>query len=292
MTDKIRSIGLVAKPGNEEAISLARDLAAWLLDRGLVPALDETLTGLKDLAGSFELTDYAAQDLIVVLGGDGTMLHAARQAGLSGVPLVGINLGSLGFLTAVTVAQTFPALEMILRGELRPEERMRLRVKVERRGRLVFESVVLNDVVLTKEALARIVDLATSIDGRRLTDYRADGLIVSTPTGSTAYNLSAGGPILHPLLSAMIVTPICPFTLANRPLVVPGTAELKVGLGPGAEGVYLTCDGQEGLSLAAEDQVIVSRTKTLKLFPSPTADHYSILRTKLGWGNHGTNPAS
>jgi len=292
MTKKIRSIGLVAKPGHREAVDLAREVVAWLKERGLSPAVDETLAELAGQSGVKPLGDFSCQDLIVVLGGDGTMLHAARRAGLCGVPLVGVNLGSLGFLTAVTVAQTFPTLELILQGELGAEERMRLQVRVERNKEPVFESVVLNDVVLTKEALARIVDLAASIDGRHLTDYRADGLIISTPTGSTAYNLSAGGPILHPLLSAMIVTPICPFTLANRPLVVPGTAQLRVRLGPGAEGVFLTCDGQEGFSLTAQDRVLVARTKNLKLFPSPTADHYSILRTKLGWGDGGANPTA
>ncbi len=283
----MKSVGLVAKPGHGEAVTLSRELIAWLGERGIRSALDPDL-GQSLGPGDFtQLEDYPDQDLIIVLGGDGTLLRAARGVGLSNVPLLGVNLGSLGFLTAVTVDQVFDTLEMIIRGELSPEERMRLSVRVVREGRTVFESLILNDAVLNKAALARILDLSASIDGRRLTDYRADGLIVSTPTGSTAYNLSAGGPILHPSLSAMIITPICPFVLANRPLVVPGEVELTVKSSPSAEDVYLTCDGQEGFPLVPGDGVVISRTRNLWLFPSPSTDHYSILRTKLGWGVGG-----
>ncbi len=285
----MKSVGLVAKPGHEEAITLSRELIRWFKDRGIVSVLDPVL-GQSLGSGEFTpLDDYSCQDLIIVLGGDGTLLHAARGVGLCDVPLLGVNLGSLGFLTAVTTEQVFDTLEKIIQGEMSPEKRMRLEVRVVRDGATVFESVVLNDAVLNKAALARILDLSVSIDGRRLTDYRADGLIISTPTGSTAYNLSAGGPILHPSLSAMIITPICPFVLANRPLVVPGEAELTVKSSPMAEDVFLTCDGQEGLPLVPNDSVVISRTKTLWLFPSPSSDHYSILRTKLGWGVGGSN---
>lgn len=283
----MKSVGLVAKPGHGEAVVLTRELLGWLGQRGIRAALDPELGGRLDQGGFEELSDYGGQDLIIVLGGDGTLLHAARGVGLGDVPLLGVNLGSLGFLTAVTVDQVFETLEMIIRGELSAEQRMRLSVRVVREERTVFESLVLNDAVLNKAALARILDLSATIDGRRLTDYRADGLIVSTPTGSTAYNLSAGGPILHPSLSAMIITPICPFVLANRPLVVPGEAELTVQSSSSAEDVFLTCDGQEGFPLVAGDSVVISRTKNLWLFPSPSTDHYSILRTKLGWGVSG-----
>ena len=284
----MKSVGLVAKPGHSEAVVLSRELIAWFQKRGVEFALEPGLgrdLGLEDFT---RLNDFCDHDFIVVLGGDGTLLHAARRVGLCKVPLLGVNLGNLGFLTAVATGQVFAALEKIFQGELAPEERMRLAVRVVRGDKTIFESVVLNDAVLTKEALARILDLSASINGRRLTDYRADGLIVSTPTGSTAYNLSAGGPILHPSLSAMIITPICPFILANRPLVVPGEVELTIKPGPSAEDVYLTCDGQEGLPLTLNDKVVISRTKSLWLFPSPLTDHYSILRTKLGWGVTGT----
>ena len=284
----MRSVGLVAKPGHDEAVTLSQRLRGWLEERGIESALEPDLgksLGLKDFT---PLDDYRLQDLIIVLGGDGTLLHAARRVGLGQVPLLGVNLGSLGFLTAVTTDQIFDTLEMIRQGVLSAEERMRLAVRVVRDGETLFESFVLNDVVLTKEALARILDLSAAVDGRKLTDYRADGLIISTPTGSTAYNLSAGGPILHPSLSAMIITPICPFILANRPLVVPGEVELEIRPGPSAEDIYLTCDGQEGLPLVRDDSVLISRTKSLWLFPSPSTDHYAILRTKLGWGVGGS----
>ena len=283
----MKSVGLVAKPGHEEAVVLTRKLIAWLGEKGVEAALDPDLGQSLGRDGFSLLKDYDRQDLIIVLGGDGTLLRAARGVGLGGVPLLGVNLGSLGFLTAITVDKVFDTLELIIQGELSAEQRMRLSVRVVREGQTVFESLVLNDAVLNKAALARILDLSATIDGRRLTDYRADGLIVATPTGSTAYNLSAGGPILHPSLSAMIITPICPFVLANRPLVVPGEVELTVKSSSAAEDVYLTCDGQEGFALAAGDSVLISRTKNLWLFPSPSTDHYSILRTKLGWGVSG-----
>jgi NAD+ kinase len=283
----MRAVGLVARPGHEAALGLARKLVEWLQKQGVTAAVDDDLAQALPMAAPLGPEDYGRQDLVVVLGGDGTLLRAAGRVGLHDVPLLGVNLGGLGFLTAVTTAELFPSLEMILEGRLKPQERMRLAVRVVREGRPVGGSLVLNDIVLAKDAQARIVELSAAIDGRRLTDYRADGLIVATPTGSTAYNLSAGGPILHPGLKAMIITPICPFTLANRPLVVPGAVELTLRLGPRTQRLHLIGDGQEGLPLGPEDEVVVNQAKGLLLFPSPTADHYAILRTKLGWGSAG-----
>lgn len=285
----IRSVGLVAKPGHHESVDYAQKLILWLESRSITVRVEERLGELMKADKVRLMPDarYPEQDLIIVLGGDGTLLHAALRVGLSGVPLLGVNLGSLGFLTEITTAELFPTLDLILAGELRPEGRMRLRVELFRREKTVFEAVVLNDAVLSKGALARIVDLTTTIDGRHLTGYRADGLIISTPTGSTAYNLSAGGPILHPMLTAMIITPICPFTLANRPLVVRADSVLTVELGDGAKDVFLTCDGQEGVAMESGDRLVIGQTDPLRLYPSPTADHYSILRTKLGWGDGG-----
>ena len=282
----MQRVGLVLKPGQPNLTERARELVEWLTGRGIRAAAEEEVRSCLDSPHVAPLAeaDFQDQDLLVVLGGDGTLLRAARLAHLSGVPLLGVNLGGLGFLTAVTTEELLPTLQKILNGRLRPEERMRLDVQVARGGEIVFKSVVLNDAVLTKGALARIVDLTAAIDGRHLTDYRADGLIIATPTGSTAYNLSAGGPILDPTLAAMILTPICPFTLANRPLVVADTVRVAVRLGGRAEDVYLTCDGQEGLPLLPGDELTVRRSQNLKLFPSPFHDHLSILRTKLGWG--------
>jgi NAD+ kinase len=285
----MKRFGVVAKPRQEDLAPTVRQLIGWLKERGVETFLDENLSRLlePDRPALLNSETLAQQNLVIVLGGDGTLLRAARLVGLSDVPLLGVNLGGLGFLTAVTTEELFPTLETILKGEHAPEERMRLGVKVVRQGKTIFECVVLNDAVLTKAALARIVDLTASVGGKHLTDYRADGLIIATPTGSTAYNLSAGGPILQPTLSAMILTPICPFTLSNRPLVVSEEAEVTVRLGRNAEDVYLTCDGQEGLPLLSGDLLVINRTPGLKLFPSPFHDHFAILRTKLGWGVAG-----
>lgn len=285
----MRRVGLVIKSGQARLADLARELIGWLASKGLAVAVEEEFLARLQADQVVPLSPLACwqQDLIIVLGGDGTLLRAARLVGLSGVPLLGVNLGGLGFLTAVAADKLWPTLEKILSGGLKPTERMRLAVRAERSGQVIFEAVVLNDVVLTKGALARIIDLTAAINGQHLTDYRADGLIVATPTGSTAYNLSAGGPILDPSLAAMILTPICPFTLANRPLVVAETARLSIKVGRRAEDVYLTCDGQEGLPLLPEDEVVVVRSQNLKLFPSPFQDYFSILRTKLGWGEVG-----
>jgi len=286
----MKRVGLVAKRGQFLG-PLAQELIGWLRDRGVAAAAEEELLARLDLPGLKPLAeaDYPAQDLIVVLGGDGTMLHAARQVGPSQVPLLGVNLGGLGYLTAVTIGELFPTLELIQAGRLRPQERMRLAVRVNRAGETIFEALVLNDAVINKGALARVVDLTAAIDGQFLTAYRADGLIVSTPTGSTAYNLSAGGPILHPSLSAMILTPICPFTLANRPLVVADSAEITLELAGHLGNVYLTCDGQRGRQLGAGDKIVIRRSTSLRLFTSPSQDHFSILRTKLGWGASGNS---
>ncbi len=284
----MKRVGLTLKLGQRELAPLSEKLIGWLKERDLQTAVDgDAGPGLQTLAAPLTGPDYAAQDLIIVLGGDGTLLHAARQVGLSGVPLLGVNLGGLGFLTAVSIDELFPTLEMILAGQLAPQERMRLKVEVIRDDQIIFQRVVLNDVVLNKGAVSRIVDLSADIDGEHLTDYRADGLIIATPTGSTAYNLSAGGPILHPTLAAVILTPICPFTLANRPLVVADRARITVQLGRHVNDVHLACDGQEDLPLTPEDQVVITRGQNLKLFPSPFQDHFSILRTKLGWGLGG-----
>ncbi len=301
----MKRVGLVPKPslarpeaaGKEQLLPLVRKLLEWLAVRGVKAAVSPELLALLDSVGIDSVTEltgqaYAEQDLIVVLGGDGTMLHAARRLGQSDVPLLGVNLGGLGFLTAVTVGELFDTLEMIAAGKLTPEERMRLSVNVRRGEEVVFESLVLNDAVLTKGALARIVDLSASIDGQHLTRYRADGLIVATPTGSTAYNLSAGGPILHPTLEAMILTPICPFTLANRPLVISHASEVTIWAEDSAEDLYLTCDGQQGTPLQGGDVITIGRAGGLKLMPSPFHGHFAILRTKLGWGLAGSSGAS
>jgi NAD+ kinase len=201
-----------------------------------------------------------------------------------GVPILGVNLGGLGFLTATTLDEMLPALEALLAGRLAVEERMMLAARLVRGGQALSEHIALNDVVITKSAMSRIIDLSVSVDGRHATGYRADGLIVSTPTGSTAYNLSVGGPILFPTLDAVVLTPIAPHTLSNRPIVLPGTQRIDVTL-RGESEVMLTMDGQVGVHLRSGDVVQIEKAAArIRLLRFPQKDFFSVLRTKLKWG--------
>jgi NAD+ kinase len=223
-------------------------------------------------------------DALIVLGGDGTLLSMARAVGDLGVPILGVNLGQLGFLTATTLDEMLPALEALVAGDLAVEERMLLRARLIRGGQVVGEYGALNDVVITKSAMSRIINLAVSVDGRHATAYRADGLIISTPTGSTAYNLSAGGPILFPTMDAVVLTPIAPHTLGNRPIVLPGAQRIDVTLRADQE-VMLTMDGQVGVPLRERDTVEVRKAAArIRLLRFDQKDFFSVLRTKLKWG--------
>jgi len=223
---------------------------------------------------------------VVVLGGDGTLISVARLVGDRRVPILGINLGSLGFLTEITVDELYDALQACLTGEYQTSERMMLHCIVEREGRTVAEHRVLNDAVINKGALARIIDLAASINGRYLTSFKADGLIISSPTGSTGYSLSANGPIIDPSLECIVITPICPHTLTNRPIVVTDESVISITVASSFdEKVYLTLDGQVGFELHEGDSVEVRRAlKTTSLVMSRSRDYFEILRTKLKWG--------
>lgn len=274
---------IIYKRGREDAARLAQELIAWLISEGFRATARENLPD----TGTFEPSSSPPMDAdaIVVLGGDGTLLSVARQVAHQAIPIVGVNLGGLGFLTEISRERCFHDLGHVLAGAYEIEERMRLRVVIERAGRQVFVQTVLNDAVINKGALARIVDLDTHIDGRYLTHYRADGLIVATPTGSTAYNLSAGGPIVYPTAQAVILTPICPFTLTNRPIILPASSVIQVKLDDKAQDVTLTCDGQVGHRLAPNDTISIAMSPyTLKLIKPVTTDYFEILRTKLKWG--------
>jgi NAD+ kinase len=227
----------------------------------------------------------ARADAVVVLGGDGTLLAASHLLEKT-VPVLGVNFGSLGFLTEITTPELFPALDGVLRGDYRYDERRLLRATVRRVEEPEVAGDVLNDVVVTKAALSRIIELEVTIDGLFVSSFRADGLIVSSPTGSTAYNLAAGGPILHPVLPAVVLTPICPHMLTNRPLVVGDEAVVEVRLRAAREGeVHITFDGQRGFPLASTDVVTVTRSPhSLRLVKAPGRDYYEVLRTKLKWG--------
>jgi NAD+ kinase len=224
-------------------------------------------------------------DLVVVLGGDGTLLKAARLYGGRGAPILGVNLGGLGFLTEINLEEFYATLGTILEGRFQTEARMMLVAEIIRQGLVLTPTCFLNDAVINKGALARIVDLETSIDDLFLTSYRGDGLIVATPTGSTAYNLAAGGPILHPALRTMILTPICPFTLTNRPIIVQDNSVIEIRLGSKARDVWVTFDGQIGYPLEAGDLVRIKKAPVqIELIKSPFKNYFEILRTKLKWG--------
>lgn len=282
----MRAVGIATKPRRPEAAEVVRALLAWLEERGCGALIDHetaALLGRKDGLPRERLTAQA--DLVVVLGGDGTLLSVARTAALREVPLLGVNLGGLGFLTEVPMDELFPVLAAVLDGEVKPTRRLMLACQVSRGGATVADYVALNDAVINKGAMSRIIDLETFIDGEYVTTYRADGLIVSTPTGSTAYCLAAGGPILYPTLGALVLTPICPHTLTNRPVVVPDTVRIEIVQGSASEEVSLTLDGQIGFHLQHRDVIAIQRApRMLPLVASPKRNYFEVLRAKLKWG--------
>jgi len=279
-------IGIVAKP-RKPADEVVKSLVGWLTERGHKVVLDEDTAVLAGLESTYKKSEIPGlTELMVVLGGDGTLLSVARLVGEKEVPLLAVNLGALGFLTEVTLDEIYPALEKVLEGDYILDERSMLEAHVHRQGERIARYQVLNDVVIHKGTLARIIDLETFIDDYYLTTYRADGLIISTPTGSTAYSLAAGGPIIHPSLPAVILNPICPFTLGQRPLVIPDTlGRVTVTLLTENEDVFLTLDGQVGFALRVRDTVEIRKAPyTIKLVKSPYRNYFEVLRTKLKWG--------
>ena len=283
----IRAVGIVSKPRKEEISALVPQLVEWLRSRSLEVFCDKE-TAACIAPGGPELAREELPrkvDLLLVLGGDGTLLAAARLLDDHNVPILPVNLGGLGFLTSVTLEELYPILEQVLAGQHRISERMMLQAEVIRGGRTVERHRALNDAVLNKAALARIIDFDLSIDGGFVCSYKADGLIISTPTGSTAYSLAAGGPILYPVLDAFVITPICPHTLTNRPLVIAETAKVEVDFRTSEEPVYLTVDGQVGVNLSPGDRIVVVKAKTkLQLVRPPAKTYFEVLRNKLKWG--------
>ncbi len=280
-------IGIFAKVDRPEAREVVPRLVEWLIARGRQVLLEKETAGLVEQAPSaVRKADLPAQvDLIIVLGGDGTLLSMARLVGELAVPILGVNLGGLGFLTATTQEDLFPALDALFRGEMLVEERMMLAAQVTRGQDRLTGYVALNDVVITKSAMSRIITLAVSVEGQFATGYRADGLIVSTPTGSTAYSLSAGGPIVYPTMDAVVLTPICSHTLTNRPIVLPANLPIEITLLTGEQEVMLTLDGQVGLALEQGDIVEVRQASPrIRLVRDPRRHFFSVLRTKLKWG--------
>ena len=283
----MKRVGLVAKPHAHGLSDLLHRLLPWLVERNVEVFLDkETAAAIGETTGYDKSALPDMVECMIVLGGDGTLLSVARLLEERDLPILGVNLGSVGFLTETAVADLFPSLEKVLEGQYTVQRRIRLKTFLHRHGERVSQPTVLNDVVINKGTLARIINLETYVDDLYLTSYRADGLIVSTPTGSTAYSMAAGGPIVYPDINALILTPICPYTLGQRPLVLPDTAKIEVMLQTPNEDVLLTLDGQVGTILRYRDVVEIRRaTHPLQLICPMKTDHYfHILRQKLKWG--------
>ena len=287
-----KRVGIVVKPHQPDALKTICGVVKWLNERGL------TLVGGPELEREriqqetgcnvevFELEKLAASvDLMLVLGGDGTMIATARMIGDTEVPVLGVNYGGLGYLAEFRIEELYVALESILSGNYRLDKRVMLAVELLRGDEHVTRNRVLNDVVINKSALARIIEIEAYLNQQFVNSFRADGLIVSTPTGSTAYNLSAGGPVIFPSMNAVVITPICPFTLSNRPIVVPDDAVIELRLKTQQEDVALTLDGQVGFPLKVEDRVVIRKSRaTFNLVQPTNRNYFEVLRDKLRWG--------
>jgi len=282
----VKTVGIVSKPNTPAAAQVIPAVLEMLHARGISARIDEqTAEYLGGVSGLPRQAVPEGCDLIVVLGGDGTLLSAARAIGKREIPLLPVNLGGLGFLTAITMNEIFPEIERALRGEQRIARRRLLATEVVRAGAVVAAYEALNDAVLTKSALARMIDLETHVDEQFVCAYKADGLIISTPTGSTAYSLSAGGPIIFPSVPAICLTPICPHMLTNRPVLVPETSVVRVISHGPDESVYLTIDGQVGTPIRDGDTIVCrSSGHSLLLIRPPHQMFFDVLRQKLKWG--------
>jgi NAD+ kinase len=279
----VATVGLIPRLASDAAAELAREMVRWLAGHGHQALVEEeaAVAGVPSAPGK----DIAARaDLLVVLGGDGTLIHAAALCNRCEVPILGVNLGTLGFLTEVPRERAIPMLEKALRGELPMSRRLMLDVEVRLRAQVRLTGSVLNDAVVSKNALSRLAKLEVTIDARPATTYEADGLIVATPTGSTAYSLSAAGPIVIPTLDAVLLTPICPHALTQRPVVLPPSSVVQVRVASPGE-MFVTLDGTLGRPLELGEEVWIQQAKHRTIIlRNPELDHFTILREKLGWG--------
>ena len=286
----MRSIGIIANLDKEGADQIVAEVSEWLQSKGIVPLIMEECAGFLDSGGckvmvKEELVNQA--DGLVVFGGDGTLLSVARLPGASNVPILAVNLGGLGFLTEVTLDELYPALTKVLEGDFQLDERMMLRATLRReRGKKIeAQSVALNDAVISREPFSKMISLESYIDGENVATYRSDGLIVATPSGSTAYSLSAWGPIVHPSLGAFILTPICPHTLTMRPYIVSAESRISIVVRSTDSNAMLTIDGQEAFELHPDSVVEIEKAaETVKLIRSHKRSYYEVLKTKLKWG--------
>ena len=292
----MRAVGVVAKARLDRAASHLAQIASWLEQRQLTPVFDPETAALAKSAGTTARFDVVDKDelprhvdMIVVLGGDGTLLGTAGRIAKaqSDIPILGVNFGSLGFLTEVTLPEIFTSLESAVNGTAKTEERMMLHVTVEAGGRRLADRLVLNDVVVTQGALSRIIELSVSVDGESMMRIKADGLIIASPTGTTAYSLSAGGPIVHPQVDGLTITPIAPHTLTNRPVVVAGSSEIRIQplIHDDQSEVFATFDGQSLMPLKSDHVVTVRRAeRPLRLIRASSRGYFQVLREKLKWG--------
>jgi len=292
MTSTVSRVGIVAKSHLRAATPHLVEIGAWLEARGVRPVFETATAALMPPADQRSVADKAMLvrdvDIVVVLGGDGTLLSIADAIAVagSGIPMLGVNFGSLGFLTEVTLPELYPSLEAVLAGQARVEERMMLQSTTLRAGMTFADHIALNDVVMTKGARSRMIDLSVSVSGEFVTRVKADGLIVATPTGSTAYNLAAGGPIVQPNMDALLLTPIAPHMLTNRPIVIPADSVVRVQpLMEDRDEVHVTFDGQAGFQLQPDDDIRICRSdRTLRLIRPSTRSYFEVLREKLKWG--------
>ncbi len=266
-----RNVVIVTKPKKPDVAEVAASLVEWFRTKGIEASTDPEAAQTADLA--------------VVLGGDGTLLAAARLLGTRQIPILAINYGGLGFLTEVTLDELYPSLQRVVDGQFVMQHRMMMDITVTRANKEIAAYRALNDVVINKATLARIIELEARVDGQYVSSFRSDGLIVSTPTGSTAYNLSAGGPIIFPNMDAMVMTPICSHTLTNRPIVLPAGVKIEITLLSAQDEVYLTVDGQVGLRLEKEDRLTIEKSEvSVKLVEPTDKNYFDVLRGKLKWG--------
>jgi NAD+ kinase len=283
----IRAAGIISKPIESVVSGVVPPLIEWLRARKIEVYVDNETQGCIHLEAKCVARDKMAEhiELLIVLGGDGTLLSAARALGAYKVPILAVNLGGLGFLTSVSLEELYPVLEQAIAGENRTSERMMLEAEIFRKGATAIRQLALNDAVANKGALSRMLEFDVYVDRDHVGRYRADGLIVATPTGSTAYSLAAGGPVVHPDLDAFVITPICPHMLTNRPFVIPGSAKVEIDFAPADEPVYLTLDGQIGFELEPADRVAITKSSSKVVYVRPPRKTYfEILRSKLRWG--------
>lgn len=282
----LKKVGMYAKKNHPDIEVISSAICKRFKLEGIEVLLEDSLAEqIGQVNGYSDEEIPKLVDLIIVLGGDGTLISVARLIGTRNVPIVGVNLGRLGFLTEITCDELPEMLERLISGDYQVSDRMMLDAFIHRNGKVVGQFTVVNDIVINKGALARIIDMETYVDGRYLTSYKADGLIVSTPTGSTGYNLAAGGPIIYPDINSLLISPICPHMLTNRPIMVWSRSVIEIDVKFEDDVVFFTADGQVGRKLLPGDRVEVRRSESrTRLVSSPSKDYFEILRTKLSWG--------